>query len=128
VRVRFGLNIVAIQRGARVIVPPATSERLLPADELLVLGSDDQIDRFRALVETPSGDLGDGVPIADYALRKVQVEEGSEYLGKSIQNAGLRENLSGLVVGLERGASRSVNPDPASILQKGDVLWLVTGP
>jgi CPA2 family monovalent cation:H+ antiporter-2 len=91
VRVRFGLNIVAIQaRRRRLIVPPATSERLLPADELLVLGSDDQIDWFRALVETPSGDLGDGVPIADYALRKAQVEEGSEYLGKSIQNAGLQ--------------------------------------
>jgi monovalent cation:H+ antiporter-2, CPA2 family len=128
VRVKFGLNIVAIQRGARVIVPPAASERLLPMDELLVLGSDDQIDRFRALVETPSGEMGDGVPIADYALRKVQLEEGSEYVGKSIQNAGLRENLSGLVVGLERGASRSVNPDPASILQKDDILWLVTGP
>ena len=97
-------------------------------DELLVIGSDDQIDRFRALAETPSGEMGDGVPIADYALRKVQLEEGSEYVGKTIQTAGLRENLSGLVVGLERGASRSVNPDPASILQKGDVLWVVTGP
>lgn len=31
----------------------------------------------------------------------------------------------GLVVGLERGAERIINPDTLIVLEEGDLLWIV---
>ena len=54
-RTRFGLNIVAIQRGSKTIVAPKPEEIILPKDELLVLGTDLQVEVMRPQLENPSG-------------------------------------------------------------------------
>jgi len=128
IRKKYGLNIVAIQRGLKVIASPAADEVLFPKDELLVLGADEQIDRFRQLAEGPSGDTGDGRTIGQYFLRRVFIDGKSSHVGESIRDSGLRESLGGLVVGLERGTFRTINPDPATELKAGDVLWVVAAP
>lgn len=126
IRKRFGLNIVAIERGSRIIPSPTADELLLPNDELLVLGTDQQIDSFRKLVEQPAVGSGEGKTLADYFLRRVLIEDGSTLIGQSIRDSKLRENLKGLVAGLERGSLRTINPDPATELKSGDVLWVVS--
>jgi monovalent cation:H+ antiporter-2, CPA2 family len=127
IRSRYGLNIAAIQRGREIIAAPSSLDKLLPYDDLLVLGTDDQVDRFRREVETPSDFSGTPKELSDYALRRVLVTKGSEYVDRSIRESGIRENLKGLVVGLERGDFRTINPDPAFTLQVGDILWIVSG-
>lgn len=126
IRKKHGLNIVAIQRGSKFIASPAADEILYPNDELLLLGSDEQIDLFRALAELPSGDVGDGKTLDQYALRRVLVEPGSSYIGQTIRGSGVRANLKGLIVGVERADFRTINPDPDWELQPNDVLWVVS--
>jgi len=128
IRSRFGVNIVAIQRGPKCLASPSAKEILLPHDELLVLGTDPQIEAFQAEVEAPSTDIGDGTDLSEYFLRRVYVDDASPLAGQSIQASGLRESLNGLIVGLERATLRTLNPDPSLILAPGDLLWVVTGP
>ncbi|MGE0631795.1 MAG: cation:proton antiporter regulatory subunit [Pseudobdellovibrionaceae bacterium] len=49
----------------------------------------------------------------------------SKYLGRSIRDSGIREEVKGLIVGIERNAQRILNPDSALTLQEGDLLWIV---
>jgi CPA2 family monovalent cation:H+ antiporter-2 len=84
------------------------------------------MERFRLLAEEPSGDKGDGKNLTDYSLKQLLIDGESPFVGKSIQESGLRESLNGLIVGLERGNLRTVNPDPTMTLQVGDLLWLVS--
>jgi CPA2 family monovalent cation:H+ antiporter-2 len=126
IRKNYQLTIVAIQRGLKVIASPTADEILFPRDELLVIGTDESMERFRLLAEEPSGDKGDGKNLTDYSLKQLLIDGESPFVGKSIQESGLRESLNGLIVGLERGNLRTVNPDPTMTLQVGDLLWLVS--
>ncbi|WP_460291976.1 cation:proton antiporter regulatory subunit, partial [Bacillus cereus] len=42
----IGLNIVAIKRGKEVIVSPRATENIQAGDILIVIGHDDEVDRF----------------------------------------------------------------------------------
>ncbi|MEZ4750379.1 MAG: TrkA C-terminal domain-containing protein [Bdellovibrionota bacterium] len=121
----LGLNIVGVRRGIDTILSPPASERLLPGDELLVLGADEQIEQLRQMSETYEHRKTEYRDLSHYALKRILIEDGSPYVGKKIRDSGIREALKGLVVGMERGDYRTVNPSPSTDLLKGDILWVV---
>jgi CPA2 family monovalent cation:H+ antiporter-2 len=47
----FGLQVAGINRGGRRILNPGGEEKLFTGDELLVLGSPDQITAFKASMQ-----------------------------------------------------------------------------
>jgi CPA2 family monovalent cation:H+ antiporter-2 len=48
-----------------------------------------------------------------------------DYIGKSIRQSQIREKTNGLIVGLERGGQRKLNPESHEVLERGDILWIV---
>ena len=124
-RETLGLNIVGIRRGVDTILSPSASERLLPSDELLVLGADEQIEQLRQMSETLEHRTTEFRDLSHYALKRILIEDDSPFVGKKIRDSGIREALKGLVVGMERGEYRTINPSPNTDLVKGDVLWVV---
>lgn len=46
IRVRYGINIVAIKRGKEIIVSPQADETIILNDILIIIGADRDIDRF----------------------------------------------------------------------------------
>ncbi len=125
VRNRFGLNIVVIQRGRQNIVPPKADDMLFPGDGLLVLGTDAQIEAFQKQIGEAEGAPTVNQALTQFSLRRLAMTAESELLGKTIRDSGIRDRLHSIVVGMERGEKRMLNPDPALTLEKGDVLWLV---
>ncbi len=125
-RATFGLSIVAIQRGSRAIVAPDAEQQVFPKDELLVLGTDEQVDRARVALERPPG-LADrfSSSIEGYDLRLLEVKEGAALVGKTIRESGLREHYGVLVVGIERAGRRIMNPESDSVFHIRDSVWIV---
>lgn len=126
-RTRLGINIVAIKRGLLNIVAPGPHQTILPGDELIVLGTDEQIDHVRAELETPAFEIEQTKTIGDYELRYLSMGEVPYLAGKTIRQSGLRENFHALIVGIERAGKRIINPDTDSTLEAEDKLWLVGG-
>lgn len=124
-RENYGLSVVAIQRGLRSIVAPKPEELLFPKDELLVLGTDEQIESVRYAIEKPPGLESRYSVLAGYELKQVRVGEGSPLCDSTIRRTGIGERFGAMVVGLERGDRRMINPDGGLQLQEGDVLWIV---
>jgi len=126
-RERFGLNVVAIQRGPRVIAPPARDERIFPGDELLVLATDEQIEQARKVIEgqthPPHAHHQD---LSEFDLRTITIRSDSPICGRSILSSQLREKHGVLVVGVERQGRRIMNPESQLVLSEGDVLWVVS--
>lgn len=54
-----------------------------------------------------------------------QCPEGSLMVNRTIRELGIRERFHAMVVGLERGGQRILNPEYDMSLQVGDLLWLV---
>lgn len=126
IRQRYGVNVVAIHRGPNVILAPRGEEVILTGDKLIVLGNDEQIDEFRKWVTiTAPVDSEQAETPEDFALKPVLLGAEHSFVGKSIRLSMIREQSQGLVVGLERGNHRILNPDPDTILQADDLLLIV---
>lgn len=121
-----GTMAVMITRGKRHFFAPGKESRILPNDRIYLIGTDEQISRARLLLEDqgvegePSQGMGDL-----FNLENIVLNERSPYINKSIRDCGLREAAEGLIVGIERDGIRMLNPDSATILQAGDLVWLV---
>ena len=124
-RQRHGLNIIIIQRGLRTIVAPSPDEYIFPKDELLFLGTDEQMDNIRLMIEkiplfrTISKDL------SDYGIKKILIDSTSSLDGVTIADSRIRERFGGIVVGVERNDKRNINPAPDYRISTGDLLWVV---
>ncbi len=124
-REQHGLNIVAIKRGTKTMIAPKANDILLPDDQLLFLGTDEEIDSIRNLLEHPSVEEEDIPELSTYRLRTIVVHEGSSLDGKSILQAGIREKLGGMVVGIERSGKRIFNPKSDFVILANDILLIV---
>jgi CPA2 family monovalent cation:H+ antiporter-2 len=96
----------------------------LPFDRVSVIGSDEQLVRARTKLEVdipPTDQAGD----RPFGLASLVLPQGARFAGNSIRDCGLREEVDGLIVGVERGNERTLNPDSSVILQEGDRLWIV---
>ncbi len=124
IRETFGVTIAMIERGERRIAPPTQNDRLFPYDEVSVIGTDDQILRFREAAENRSS-ATDAESGSNYGLFPFRIETDSPFIGKSIRESGIREQAEALVVGVERGGDRILNPDSSLTVDKGDLLWVV---
>jgi CPA2 family monovalent cation:H+ antiporter-2 len=122
----YGVNIVAIQRGAETTVAPLPSQQLFPYDELLVLASDEAVTTASAFIAEPRLCAAEEPGIFRYELQRVLVDEYSHLRpGVSIRESGVREQHSSIVVGVERKGVRITNPDSDLKLEAGDVVWIV---
>lgn len=128
VRRSFGVTVAMIERGRRRIYAPANEERIFPHDRLAVLGTDDQLARFREAVEVESRADAYEASSHPYALRQLEIRPTSSLVGVSVRDAKLRERAKGLLVGLERRGERLLNPDSSLTFEVGDHLWIVGDP
>jgi monovalent cation:H+ antiporter-2, CPA2 family len=132
---KYGLSLVAIQRGAKLIAVPDKDERIMPFDELLLLGNDEQIDRARAEVEASvpvsHGLLDDGSnsfgthDLSNFEMRSFSLGPQSNLVARRIRETKLREETGEWIVGVEREGHRVLSPHPDFELHVGDLVWTV---
>lgn len=122
-REKVGVNIVMIKRGDFQIPAPGRDAMIFPHDELLVLGTDHQIQRLRVLLRAEQDKME--TELMDVELFNYLVHENSSLIGKSIRQTGLRDIGKALVVGVGRDKERLLNPDSEFILKAKDVLHVV---
>ncbi len=122
-RSRTGATIAMIDRGRRRIFAPSRSERLLPNDELFLIGLEEQLTAAHELIE-PKEIQGTLAHDEMFNLESVLIEDGSRYANKSIREIGLGEESGGLIVGVESSGVRILNPESSVVLKPGDLIWV----
>lgn len=125
VRERFGVNVVAIYRGHNTILAPRGEIRIYDNDKLIVLGNDDQIERFKRKATMVTQDAEQPGYLDSFVLKPLLIENSHPFVGKSIRESQIREQLQGLVMGIERGNTRILNPSPETVLEADDLLLVV---
>jgi len=139
----FTVTIIKIIRGEKRINMPRPSEKVYEGDILHMLGTADEIESCMLLLEnedcieyTEKADM----MLKDYIYSQVfrgieeqkqlvccpiSVDSDSEFRGKSIKNSRIREKYRGTIIGIERGNLPIINPDLDTIIQQGDLLWVL---
>lgn len=126
-RRQYGVSVVTIQRGQKVIVVPSGDTRLFPGDVVGVIGTDEQITGVLPLVEAEA-DIDAAQPgLEDLKLTSVVLSDASPLIGMTLATADVRRNYSIHVVTLERDGE-FFDHAPNLPLRSGDRLWIVGTP
>ncbi len=125
-RENFGINIAFIKRGEKIIYAPGAGEILYPLDDLGIIGTDQQLQQFKPVMEATEITLNENLDDTDnISLQKIVVNEYTLLKGQTIRASGIRERTSGLVVGIERNGTRILNPDSSTVFEWDDIVWIV---
>ena len=122
---RYGVHISSILRGGFRMNIPNGDYLIFPGDHLQVIGSDEQLSRFRHDLESDliSEDLE--LENREMKLHQLIIGPNSPFVGKTMQESGIRSIYSGMVVGLEEGKENLSPVAPTRRFQEGDIIWVV---
>ncbi len=126
VRERYGANIVTIERGEKIIDMPGKDQILMPADVLTVIGTEDQVSAIRADIEKEADMLVHDHSDHEMHMYRYHVEAGGPLCGLPIGTSALAVKHHAMVIAIERGGQRIVNPDRHTVFQHDDLLWFVS--
>lgn len=122
-RTTTGATVAMIDRGKRRIFAPGRDERILPGDELFLIGVEEQLTAVQKLLEPIEMDG----PLSHdelFNLESFSIEKDSRYANETIRDIGVGEEFGGLIVGIERGDSRLLNPESSVVLLPNDLIWV----
>ena len=124
---RFGVQVASVLRGTQRINIPSGNTAILPGDRLQVIGTDQQLADFahelEAQMQQPQADTKE---TTEMKLRRLVIENGSHFVGKTIQQSSIRQDYRCLIVGLEADENDSLMaPNPQRPFSAGDVIWVV---
>lgn len=125
IREEFGINIVVIERGDFTINLPTRENHLYPYDKLSVIGTDEQLEKFKLYLEESENKSQVAEIKSKVALHHFTLNENSMLTGKSIRDSKIRERAQGLVVGIERNGIRILNPESDFVFEMNDKVWIV---
>ena len=121
----YGVHVVSILRGKKRINIPGPSNRIFPQDKIQVIATDEELNTFgRAMEEASQLDV-DVVEKSEMILRQFRIDADSPFLGKTLQEAGIREKYHCLIVGVEHAGEPLRAPIPSEPFDEGDVVWIV---
>lgn len=124
-RTRFGVHISSIIRGSRRINIPNGSVHIFPNDKIEAIGDDEQLTKFSSAIEHDVIDYDIDIEKREMKLRQIVIASDSPFVGKSIQESGLRDRYNCMVVGIEQGQQKLTLINPNIPLVSGDVIWVV---
>ena len=124
-RERFGIDMSSIRRGSQRLNIPNGDTVIFPGDKLQIIGNDDQNHKFaQALISELAPEDAD-IEKREMKLRQLIISGGSEFLGKTLIESGIRDKYNCMVVGLEEGRENLTRVLPTRVFKKGDIIWLV---
>ena len=124
-REKYGINIVFIKRGEKLIHVPGRNNKLLPRDLVGIIATDEQIQKFKPVFDSKDPVVPSDVDVEDISLQKIVVNEHTKLKGLDIRSSGLRERTNGLVIGIERQGQRILNPESSTVFEWDDIVWIV---
>jgi CPA2 family monovalent cation:H+ antiporter-2 len=126
VRERYGANIVNIERGETIIDLPRKDNLVMPYDVLTVIGTEDQVSAIRADIEKEADMLVHDHSDHEMHMYRYHVEAGGPLCGLQIGTSALATKHQVMVIAIERGGQKIVNPPKGTVFMHDDLLWFVS--
>ena len=122
---RYGVHISSILRGGFRMNIPDGDYVIYPCDRLQVIGSDEQLAKFGHALETDVIKEDFTLENREMKLRQIIISKSSPFVGKTLEESGIRSIYGCMVVGLEEGKENLSPVNPKRRFEEGDIIWLV---
>ena len=122
---KYGVHITSILRANHRLNIPDGDYVIYPGDRLEIIGSDEQLAKFKNAVETEV--FGEDLQLEnrEMKLRQLIIGNDSPFIGKTLIESGIRDLYSCMVIGLEEGKENLSPVSPKRRFEEGDIIWIV---
>ena len=122
---KYGVHVSSILRGGRRLNIPDGDSIIFPLDHLRVIGSDQQLAKMQHALKTEV--LGEDYELEkrEMHLRQLIIGADSPFVGKTLEESGIRSHYNCMVVGLEEGKENLSPISPRRTFLEGDIIWVV---
>ena len=122
---KYGVHVSSILRGGFRLNIPDGDYIIFPFDRLQVIGSDEQLSKLSAALQSEV--LGEDLELEkrEMKLQQIVIGNNSPFIGQTLQESDIRRKYSIMVVGLEEGKENLSPFKPDRKFQEGDVIWIV---
>ncbi|MDE6018514.1 MAG: cation:proton antiporter [Muribaculaceae bacterium] len=126
-RSEFGVSVSSIRRGDEFIPLPTGDTRIFPGDTLGVIGTDSQIKRLNDEIDKVNSISIESLKHPDIELKSILLTPDSPIIDRPLYETDLRNDFFCMVLLVQRG-NVELNPTPDTVLEAGDLLWIVGDP
>ncbi len=122
---KFGVHVSSILRANHRLNIPDGDYLIFPGDKIQVIGTDDQLQAFGKAVREEV--IGEDLELEkrEMKLKQLLITSKSPFVGKTLEQSGIRSTYSCMVVGIEEGKENLSPVKPTRKFQEGDVIWIV---
>ena len=122
---KYGVHISSIMRGGHRLNIPDGDSIIFPGDHLQVIGSDEQLAKLGHAITTELLREDYDLENREMKLRQLIIGADSPFIGKTLEESGIRNRYSCMVVGLEEGKENLSSVSPKRKFEEGDIIWVV---
>ena len=124
-RNRFGIHVSSIQRGIQRLNIPNGETVIFPGDKIQAIGDDEQLADFSQALRKEMVAEDYDIEQRETKLRQLVLSGKSDFIGKTLQDSGIRDKYNCMVVGVEEGQQSLTMINPSRRFEKGDIIWVV---
>ena len=122
---KYGVHVSSIMRGRHRLNIPDGNYIIFPGDHLQVIGSDEQLAKLGRELSNNVFSEDPELEKREMKLRQMIIGLDSPFIGKTLEESGIRSRYSCMVVGLEEGKENLSAVSPQRRFQEGDIIWIV---
>lgn len=125
-RQKYSVNVVSIERGDEIYNMPGKDMVVMPCDRLTVIGSEEQVGRFRTDLEVEPELLVREHHDHEMNIYRYEVQPEGTLCGKDLVRSEFQKRFNGMIIAIERDKELMTNPSSSTIFQSGDIVWFVS--
>ncbi|MDE6023761.1 MAG: TrkA C-terminal domain-containing protein, partial [Muribaculaceae bacterium] len=92
------------------------------------IGPDSQIKRIIDEIDKVNRQKKENLKHPDIQLKSILLTQNSPIVDRPLYETDLRNDYFCMVISVQRGDNEFINPSPTTVLQPGDLLWIVGDP
>ena len=124
-RDNYNVSVVSVERGKQVFELPKSDFQLFPFDKITFVGHEDHLRLLQPRVEVFDEQLIPEREESEVEMYKVEVEQGSPFIGVALMDSGLADQYEAMVIAIERDGQFILNPSARITFQPADLVWFV---
>ena len=124
-RDNYNVSVVSIERGKQIYELPKSDFQLFPFDKITFVGHEDHLRLLVSKVEVFDDQLVREHEESEVDMYKVEVKQGSPFVGVALIDSGLSDRYEAMVIAIERDGQFILNPSARITFQPHDLVWFV---
>lgn len=125
-RSKYKVSVVCIERGNKCYDLPDKDITFYPFDKVTLVGSDDNINMVKPILEVEDSELIRERKDHNMSLHSVKISEKSPICHVSLLNSMFKDKYDAMVIAIQRGNEFVLSPSAATVFNNEDIVWFVS--